>query len=101
MIGLLGSLVSSCQQSLDDEVQTPLNTPRAANISMCLVFDEQPVNSRNANEEPTWGKGEDNNNNEYNDDGTRRRTIAPIVYLFMQVCLMISLLLYIKRNFSL
>ena len=67
MIGLLGSLVSSCQQSLDDEVQTPLNTPRAANISMCLVFDEQPVNSRNANEEPTWGKGEDNNNNEYND----------------------------------
>ena len=40
MIGLMGSLVSSCQQALDDEVQTPQDSPRAANISMRLVLDE-------------------------------------------------------------
>ena len=39
-IGLFGALVSSCQQSLDDEVQTPQDSPRAANISMRLVLDE-------------------------------------------------------------
>ena len=54
MIGLMGSLVSSCQQSLDDEVQISQDSPRAANISMRLVLDEQSFGSRG-----TWGKNED------------------------------------------
>lgn len=54
MIGLMGSLVSSCQQALDDEVQTPQDSPRAANISMRLVLDEQFAASR-----ASWGKNED------------------------------------------
>ena len=62
MIGLMGSLVSSCQQSLDEEVQIPSDTPRADNISMRLVLEGQPTASRN-----TWGKEEDDNNNEYHD----------------------------------
>lgn len=57
MIGLVGSLLSSCQQSLDDEMQTPQDSPRAANISMRLILDEQSFSSRG-----TWGKNEDENN---------------------------------------
>ena len=57
MIGLMGSLVSSCQQSLDDEVQISQDSPRAANISMRLVLDEQSFGSRG-----TWGKNEDEGN---------------------------------------
>ena len=57
MIGLMGSLVSSCQQSLDDEVQISQDSPRAANISMRLVLDEQSFGSRG-----TWGKNEDESN---------------------------------------
>lgn len=54
MIGLMGSLVSSCRQSLDDELQTSKDAPRAANISMRLVLDESFSASRG-----TWGKNED------------------------------------------
>ena len=54
MIGLMGSLVSSCRQSLDDELQTSQDSPRAANISMRLVLDEPFAGSRG-----TWGKNED------------------------------------------
>ena len=57
MIGLMGSLVSSCQQSLDDEVQTSQDSPKAANISMRLILDKQSFGSRG-----TWGKNEDESN---------------------------------------
>ena len=57
MIGLMGSLVLSCQQSLDDEVQIPHDSPKAANISMRLILDKQSFGSRS-----TWGKNEDESN---------------------------------------
>ena len=57
MIGLMGSLISSCQQLLDDEIQVLKDSSRAANISMRLVLDEEFSASRS-----TWGNNEDQSN---------------------------------------
>ena len=48
MIGLMGSLVSSCQQSLDDEVQLPITTGKAQ-ITFTIALDD--IDSRAAWEE--------------------------------------------------
>ena len=45
MIGLMGSLVSSCQQSLDDEVQLPITTGKAQ-ITFTIALDD--IDSRAA-----------------------------------------------------
>jgi len=50
MIGLMGSLVSSCQQSLDDEVQLPITTGKAQ-ITFTIALDD--IDSR-----ATWEDNE-------------------------------------------
>lgn len=50
MIGLMGSLVSSCQQSLDDEVQLPITTGKAQ-ITFTIALDD--IDSR-----ATWEENE-------------------------------------------
>lgn len=56
VIGLMGSLVSSCQQSLDEEVQAPQQKDGKAAISLRLVLDGMSAGSR-----ATWEENESGN----------------------------------------